>query len=227
MKDDDLYPRYQTLAALIGVLLHDLRNPLHSATLLVEAMGSRTADVGALRGKLRGQLGKLEGLISESSEAIKELALEARIEDVSIDDLLRSAATSVPALAGCDIELVLPSTTGLSVTVDPTLLLRAIAEIGATLFERSQGTKDGGHNGRRTTIALRVDQPDAGNVRLIVGDWMAQLDDAAVKAPFAIAGGGIRLALARTLLQIAGATLRLEQSQEAAVRYAVYLRSAA
>jgi hypothetical protein len=73
---------------------------------------------------------------------------------------------------------------------------------------------------------LRVDQPDAGNVRLIVGDWMAQLDDAAVKAPFAITGGGIRLALARTLLQIAGATLRLEQSQEAAIRYALYLRSA-
>lgn len=226
MNDDNLYPRYQTLAALIGVLLHDLRNPLHSATLLVEAMGSRTADVDSLRGKLRSQLGKLEGLISESSEAIKELGLEARIEDISIDDLLRLAATSAPALAGCDIELVLPSTTGLSVTVDPTLLVRAIAEIGATLFQRSHGTKDAGRDGR-TAIALRVDQPDAGNVRLIVGDWMAQPDDAAVKAPFAITGGGIRLALARTLLQIAGATLRLEQSQEAAIRYALYLRPAA
>jgi signal transduction histidine kinase len=235
MKDDDLYLRYQTLAALIGVLLHDLRNPLHSGTLLVEAMGSRTADVNALRGKLRGQLGKLEGLISEASEAIKELGLEARIEDISIDDLLRSAATSAPALAGCDIELVLPSTTGLSVTVDPTLLVRAIAEIGATLFERSHRTKIAGGpeaapsntKGGRTTIALRVDQPDAGNVRLVVGDWVAQLDEAAVKAPFTISGGGIRVALARTLSQIAGATLRLEQSQEAAIRYALYLRCAA
>jgi signal transduction histidine kinase len=227
MKNDDLYPRYQTLAALISVLLHDLRNPLHSATLLVEAMGLRTADVDALRGKLRGQFGKLEGLISEASEAIKELGLEARIEDVTVDDLLRSAATSAPALAACDIELVLPSPTGLRVTVDPTLLVRAIAEIGATLFERSRGTQQGRREGERTTIALKVDQPEAGNVRLIVGDWVTPLDDAAVKAPFAIAGGGIRLALARTLSQIAGATLRLEQSQEAAIRYALYLRSTA
>ena len=60
MKDDDLYARYQTLAAAISVLLHDLRNPLHSATLLVEAMGSRNADLDSLRGKLRGQFGKLE-----------------------------------------------------------------------------------------------------------------------------------------------------------------------
>src|SRR5437899_7112668 len=92
IKEDDLYARYQTLTALVSVLLHDLRNPLHSATLLVEAMGARTADVESLRGKLRGQFGKLEGLIGEASDAIKELGLESRIEDVTVDELLRSAA---------------------------------------------------------------------------------------------------------------------------------------
>src|SRR3954451_24831131 len=112
-KDNDLYARYQTLTALISVLLHDLRNPLHSATLLVEAMGARTADVGALRGKLRGQFGKLASLIGEAADAIKELGLEARIADVDVDELLRSAAASATAATATDIELGLPSPTGL------------------------------------------------------------------------------------------------------------------
>src|SRR5689334_20686017 len=124
MKDDDLYARYQTLGALISVLLHDLRNPLHSATLLVEAMGARTADVDALRGKLRGQFGKLDGLIGEASDAIKELALEKRVENIAVDDLLRSAAESVPTLAASDIELTTPAPTALRVEVDTKVLLR-------------------------------------------------------------------------------------------------------
>src|SRR5262249_43522880 len=136
-KDDDLYARYQTLTALVSVLLHDLRNPLHSSTLLVEAMGSRTADVDALRGKLRGQFGKLEALMSEASDAIKELGLEARLEDVTVDELVRAAAASAPGVSGADIDLVAPKPTGLHVVVDKTLLGLAIAEIGASLSERA------------------------------------------------------------------------------------------
>src|SRR6185436_16371680 len=110
-KDDDLYARYQSLTALVSVLLHDLRNPLHSSTLLVEAMGSRTADIDSLRGKLRGQFGKLEGLMGEASDAIKERALEARIEEVDLDELLRSAAAAASALSAVEVELVPPAAT--------------------------------------------------------------------------------------------------------------------
>jgi hypothetical protein len=226
MKDDDLYVRYQTLGALISVLLHDLRNPLHSATLLVEAMGARTADVESLRGKLRGQFGKLDGLIGEASDAIKELALEKRVENVAVDDLLRSAAESVPALAASDIELTVPASTALRVSVDTKVLLRAMAEIGATIFERAIGSDKAGRPGEKTVIALGVEPIDAKTVRLFVGGWMRPLDDAAVKQPFTITGGGIRLALARNLAGMAGAMLRLEQSPEGAIRYALDLAPA-
>jgi hypothetical protein len=221
MKDDDLYARYQTLAALISVLLHDLRNPLHSATLLVEAMGSKTADVEALRGKLRGQFGKLDGLIGEASDSIRDLSLDPRIEESAVNELLRTAASSVSGLSGTDIELVVPPPTPLRVSADTTLIVRAVAEISATIAERDAGKATG-----RTTIALAVDEPDTTSVRLIIGDWVSPLDDGAVKAPFAISGGGIRLALARTLATVAGATLRLEQSPEGAIRYALHLRRA-
>jgi signal transduction histidine kinase len=224
MKDDDLYARYQTLTALVSVLLHDLRNPLHSSTLLVEAMGSRMADIDSLRGKLRGQFGKLEALMSEASDAIKELGLEARIEEIGVDELVRSATASSGAVAG-DVEFVVPAPTGLRVAADKTLFGLAVAEIGASLSERATKTSTNGA-GKATgamSIPLTVDQPDAGNVRLVVGNWVPVTDDAAVKAPFAIAGGGIRLALARTLAQMAGAGLRLEQSPEGSLRYAIHL----
>jgi signal transduction histidine kinase len=220
-KDDDLYARYQSLTALVSVLLHDLRNPLHSSTLLVEAMGSRSADIDSLRGKLRGQFGKLEGLMGEASDAIKERALEARIEEVDLDDLLRSAATAATALSGVDIELVPPAATRIRVAVDRALVDLALGEIGATLAERA--AKRGDQAQGRLSIPLEVDEPDASNVRIIVGGWVPATDDAAVKAPFAIAGGGIRLALARTLTQMAGGGLRLEQSSDGALRYAIHL----
>src|SRR3954451_1404380 len=95
MTDDDLYVRYQTLAALVSVLLHDLRNPLHSGTLLVEALGSRTADIESIRGKLRNQFGKLEGLISEATDSMREVSLEARLEPVGLDQVLAGAQSSV------------------------------------------------------------------------------------------------------------------------------------
>jgi signal transduction histidine kinase len=226
MKDDDLYARYQTLTALVSVLLHDLRNPLHSSTLLVEAMGSRMADIDSLRGKLRGQFGKLEALMSEASDSIKELGLEARIEEIAVDELLRSAAASSSAVAGTDFELELPSSSsGFRVAADKTLLALAIAEIGASVSERA--AKAGSDKARKAdgtlAIPLTIDQPDAGNVRIVVGSWVPVTDDAAVKAPFAIAGGGMRLALARTLTQMAGAGLRLEQSPEGSLRYAIHL----
>jgi hypothetical protein len=108
------------------------------------------------------------------------------------------------------------------VAVDPTLLVRVVAEIAATIFDRRAKREGTEH----VSIPLLVDRPDAANVRLIVGDWGAVPDDSAVKAPFAIAGGGMRLALARVLSQVAGSTLRFEQSPEGKVRYALYLRPA-
>jgi hypothetical protein len=160
--------------------------------------------------------------MSEASDAIKELSLEARIEDTSVDELLRSASASAPAMSGADIQLVPPEPSGRRVNVDKTLLSRAIAEIGASLSERTARAGDATKAEGPTLVSLTVDEPEAGTVRLVVGDWVRPFDDAAVKAPFAISGGGIRLALARTLTQMAGAGLRLEQSPEGSLRYAIH-----
>src|SRR5262249_30234983 len=155
MNDDDPYVRHQMLAALVSVLLHDLRNPLHSSTLLIEAMGSRTADIEGLRAKLRAQLSKLDGLISEAAGPIKELTLDACVEKVAVDALVRAIGESFRKSGG-EARLVLPPASTLTVSVDPKLLVRAAVEVATTVAEK----QDGQDGGAPPTVVVTVGEAD-------------------------------------------------------------------
>ncbi len=221
MKDDDIYVRYQTMAAFVGILFHDLRNPIHSAVLVVDSMGSRAADLEALRTKMRAQLGKLEVLIAQAAEAIKDLTIEPRIVDAAVDDLLRTAASFVRTESENTIELEAPPAPGLRVVVDSTLVVRAIREVAATVVERSDPAPSGTGVFR---VAVAVEQPNATSVRLILGEWLNRPEDSAPKV--SLGGGSIRLSLARALLQAAGASLRFESPAPGRTRCSVDLRRA-
>jgi signal transduction histidine kinase len=222
-EDDDLYARHQMLGALVNVLVHDLRNPLHSATLLLEAMGSPSADIGVLRGKLRAQIGKLDGLITETNDWMKEAALESCLEVIAVDSLSRAIAEGYPALTNRVATFVLPAPSGLEVTTDRRLLERAAIEVVAVLAEQHE--RHGTDSPPR--VMVTIDEPEAGVVRLCLGDLDRDHGESLAKAaPFTIAGGGLRLAIARSLAQNAGATLRLEKGAEGTMRFALSLRKA-
>jgi signal transduction histidine kinase len=218
-EDDDLYARHQLLAALVNVLVHDLRNPLHSATLLIEAMGSPSADVEALRNKLRGQVGKMEAIIAQTTGAVKELVEEPRVEIVAIDVLAGCVAERYAMITARPATFVLPAASGLEIAADRRMLERAVIEIAAVIAER-QGRAEEGVTPR---VHLALDEPEPGTVRLRLGDLRGENAEAAAKAPFTIAGGGVRLAVARSLAQRAGATLRVEQAGPGLTRFALLL----
>jgi signal transduction histidine kinase len=217
-EDDELYARHHLLAALVNVLVHDLRNPLHSATLLIEAMSSPSADVEALRNKLRGQIGKVEALIAQTTGAVKELAQEPRVEVVAIDALLRSIAERYAAITARQATFVLPAASGLEIAADRRMLERATIEIAAVIAERQSQPDDA-----LPRVILAVDEPEPAIVRLRIGDLKGMDGDATAKAAFTIAGGGVRLAVARSLAQNAGATLRVEQTGDGLTRFALLL----
>jgi hypothetical protein len=217
---DDLYARHQMLAALVNVLVHDLRNPLHSATLLVEAMGSPSANIEALRGKMRAQIGKLDGLIGETNASVKDLVVEPNVEATAVDAWLRALSDRFATIAERQATFVLPPASGLEVATDRKLLERAAIEVAAALVER-QGRESETPAAR---VLITIDEPEAGSVRVSLGDLAREHGDALAKAPFAIAGGGIRLAMARSLAQSAGAMLRFEQDAEGTGRFAFFLR---
>ena len=71
-------------------------------------------------------------------------------------------------------------------------------------------------------MVIRVAEADSDMIRLEFGDFAPLREGPAAKAPFAIAGGGVRLALARALSQTAGASLRLEQTPDGLAYFAIY-----
>jgi signal transduction histidine kinase len=219
---EDLYTSHQTLTALVNVLVHDLRNPLHSATLVVEAMASPSADVPNLRTKLRGQVGKLDGLIGEAAAAMRELALDPRIETLDLDALLASLGERYRAVMDDAVSFKLPTPTRAAITADRKLIEKAVLELAALIAEHAPSAGAG----EPPEIAISIDEPEAGTVRLWIGDLDRAYADTLAKAPFAIAGGGIRLAVARALAQNAGGTLRFSEGTDAVWRFALSLHRA-
>jgi signal transduction histidine kinase len=217
-EDDNLYARYQTLVALVNVLVHDLRNPLHSATLLIEAMASPSADPNVLRGKLRAQIGKLDGLIAETNSSMKEQTLPATIEVVDLDAWIRQLVERYAVATGRNVSFVLPAASGLEIVADRRLIELSAIEIASTIAERQadQGTP---------RVTLAIDEPEPGAVRVRFGELEPTFAASLAKAPFAIAGGGIRLAVARAMAQNGGAMLRLEHGADnAGAHFALHLK---
>jgi hypothetical protein len=216
--DDDLYARYQTLCALVNVLVHDLRNPLHSATLILEAMGSPTADPVTLRNKLRAQIGKLDSLIAETNASMKEQAPAPHVDTIDVDAWLRAIVehtTFVPPA-----KWVLPAAEHVQVAVDRKLLDLATGDIAAVLAEHA-ATRDAAG---APILTVSIDESEPGTVRIRLGDLDAAYAATLAKAPFAIAGGGIRLAVARAMTQNAGGMLRLEHGSDNKAAFALFLR---
>jgi hypothetical protein len=212
--DDDLYARYQTLCALVNVLVHDLRNPLHSATLILEAMGSPTADPVTLRNKLRAQIGKLDSLIA----SMKEQAPAPHVDTVDVDEWLRAVVERTTLAPPA--KWVLPAAEHIEVAVDRRLLDLATADITAVLGEHA-ATRDAAG---APVLTVTIDESEPGTVRIRMGDLDAAYAATLAKAPFAIAGGGIRLAVARAMTQNAGGMLRLEHGSDNKAAFALFLR---
>jgi hypothetical protein len=217
-RNDDLYARYQTLVALVNVLVHDLRNPLHSATLILEAMGSPTADPTTLRNKLRAQIGKLDSLIAETNAEMKEQAPTPQVDKVEVDAWLRALIeqTSLAPPA----KWILPPAERAEIAVDRRLLDLAAADIAAVLAEHA-AQRDGAG---APVLTVTTDESEPGTIRVRMGDLDAAFAATLAKAPFAIAGGGIRLAVARAMTQNAGAMLRLEHGPDNKAAFAFFLR---
>ena len=212
MTDDDLYVRYQTLAALVSVLLHDLRNPLHSGTLLVEALGSRTADIESIRGKLRNQFGKLEGLISEATDSMREVSLEPRLEPVALDQVLIGVQSLVQQHTEQPPAIEFPPPSGLDIVTDRAILTQAIAElISGIAAHRDAATAP--------PIVLMIEQVEPAMVKVSVGNIAGSQNPALAKAPFAIGGGAFASpSLARFVRARQLAQARTDPRQRVAIR---------
>jgi C4-dicarboxylate-specific signal transduction histidine kinase len=181
-------------------------------------MGLASADVEALRKKLRAQFGKLDALVSEAVEPVRELALEPRVSEVDLAPLLARVVESLREeadIAGASVRVDAPA--GLRVRADATLLARVLGDLTARALEAPARAD------AKDAPVLLVARRDGDTAVVAVQDRRAPLGEDARRAPFHIVGGGTRLAIARYLAQIAGGQLRLEPADGDATRFAVHL----
>src|SRR5690606_2058453 len=128
-RERELYERHQTLVALFGVLLHELRNPLHAANLLVEAMAMKPSDSPQFRTKLKSQFAKVEAILSEVGQPVKELALDVEPVAFAPGDALTSALEKAEAQRSGDAKVTIEGDTSVRVVADRVLLERGILEL--------------------------------------------------------------------------------------------------
>jgi hypothetical protein len=226
MTDQDLYERSQMHAAILSVVLHDIRNRLHSSTLLVEALASETADVEALRGKLRTQLTRLNAVISDAAELGKDLLVEPRIQKVGLGRILDAVRERMRVhTESSEFMIAAEGTEQLEVAADPVLVACAMIELGQRLREAA-GKDDSLLRGREEVRVLCiVGSTDEAGVRLTIDYRDANHSDSTANLP-EIAAHDVRLAVARSLADSGGCSLRLERSAGGRTAFVLRLRRA-
>lgn len=205
-RERELYEKHQTLSALMGVLLHELRNPLHGALLIVEAMAMKSADIPALRERLKNQFTKLDGILSEAAGPVKALALAPRVERVSVEPIVKRALAHAEASRAPGAEILLDLDEDVRVRIDPILLELAVAELLRHCLDPTS------EEGAPTRVAIRTEKASTEELRVIIESDGRILEESSQASPFTLATGGIRLALARALTMSAGGSLRLDRS---------------
>lgn len=207
-RERELYERHQTLIALFGVLLHELRNPLHAANLLVEAMAMKPADAPQFRTKLKNQFAKVEAILSEVGQPVKELALDVDAAAFSLGEVLQSALEKAEAQRSSDVKVSVEGDLAIRVVADRILLERGILE----LLLRALDPKP--EQTPSTRLVVRTEEPLEGQARLVLEDDGGTLNDPTQRSPFALAYGGLRLATARAVTRLAGGSLRYERTED-------------
>lgn len=218
MSQDELYERLQVASAVLGVLVHELRNPLHGATLLIEAMGLEGADLPTLRTKLRGQLRKFEALIGEAAGPIKDAAVEPRLASTPLGSVLMRAASALERSGDVDhVRVDLADAGEASIETDAVILARSLVELCIAVAGAPAGA------GARSTVTMSLERTPEHH-RILVQRDGPPLPQETRRAPFTLAGGGIHLALSRALAESVGAHVRLEHSDESGTRFTVTFR---
>lgn len=215
-RERELYERHQTLLALVGVLLHELRNPLHGATLLVEAMGLKPADAPQFRVKLKNQFAKLEAILAEVGHPVKELALEPEPTAFALGDALTHALDVAEPQRSCDARVSFEGDLTTRVVADRILVERAMVEIFLRILDPKPKEKPASH------LRVSIEPPEDGQARIAFEDDAAPLDEVTQRSPFALAHGGLRLATARSVAHLAGGSLRFERKEEGS-RFVMFL----
>ena len=206
--------RNQALWVSLSAVLHDVRNPLHTITLLLETLGAPGGNVASVQTQALEQLTLINQRVSRVMDQISELSGNVERCSIAVRDVVLEVADMVaPMAAQAHIRFqCVPVPEQLRVLADRRLLVQAIDHLVLNslniLKEMPAGT------GR---LNIQVFQ-DAAGVRLLIQDNGPGLPHQVQERLFEPLSGqsrrgmGLGLAIAHALAQAAGGDLELAET---------------
>lgn len=207
--------RNQALWISLSAVLHDVRNPLHNVTLLVETLGTPGSDAASVRDKVLEELERINTRIRRVVLQVSEFSGEIARRPVTLAAVLDEVAQMIAPLArqsGVAFSIHAPD--HIKVVADPKFLAQAIDHL---LLNSLQILSEQPHNTRRElSVSVRVED---GAVWLLVDDTGPGLPEVVqerlfepLTASHPSGGMGLGLAIAHALASAAAGELTLERT---------------
>lgn len=213
---DELSRAYREKSALMAAVSHDLRTPLAAIRILAELLVSSDesatdAERIELAQRVLAEAARTEGVLGDlvNSERASAGLMTPRRVSLDLNDLVRRVVETETAHLNSHKVMVHLATTDCTVSVDPALVERMVANLLSNTFR---------HTRAGSTVWVSVDREsanDEGAVRLIVEDDGAGVPDAlkeAIFEPFVRGtidrpGTGIGLFLVRRFAEFHGGSV--------------------
>ncbi|HET9122548.1 MAG TPA: HAMP domain-containing sensor histidine kinase [Acidiferrobacteraceae bacterium] len=217
--------RNQALWVSLSAVLHDVRNPLHTITLLLETLGNPASDIAAIQSQALEQLALINRRVRRVMDQVSELSGNVERRPIAVRDVVLEVSDMIaPMAAQANIRFrCAPISEQVRVLADRRLLVQAIDHLVLNslniLKEMPAGT---GH------LDLEVLQ-ESGEVRLLIQDNGPGLPPPVQERLFepllgqSRSGMGLGLAIAHALAQAAGGELELSQTGVAGTEFCLRL----
>jgi len=219
--------RNHALWVSLSAVLHDVRNPLHNITLLLERLDQPGTDTARVRAQALEQLDRINQRVRRVMDQVSEFSGEITLRPICITEVVQSVTEMISPLArqsGIEFQSDSAGSDPL-VIADRDLLAQAIDHLALNslqiLSELPQSA------GRR--LAIRV-EGDAEYVHLLIEDNGPGLPSAIQERLFEPLAGarsrgmGLGLAIAHALAHAAGGTLELGRTGADGTQFRLRLR---
>ncbi len=204
--------RNQALWISLSAVLHDVRNPLHNMTLLVETLGMPGSDAAVVREKVLQELERINMRIRRVVQQVSEFSGEITRRPVLLAEVLEEVAQMIAPLAKqSGVAFSIHSPPSVKVVTDPKFLAQAVDHLLLNSLQILSEQPGGKRRELSVSVAL-----EESFVSLLVSDTGPGLPDVVQERLFEpltasqpSGGMGLGLAIAHALASAAAGELTL------------------
>lgn len=215
----------QALWVSLAAVLHDLRNPLHNATLLMEALPCDSEETARVRAQVLEQLGRIHTRIRRVMAQLSDFAGESACSPVVLAKVVDEVLSFVePQAREVDVNISVECPAQLTVMADAGLLTQALEHLILNCLEILAVQPP--EKQRQLWISAHT---EGSTVWLSLQDSGPGLPEEVARAPFTplmgpqARGMGLGLAIAHALAQAGGGELMLYCTNERGTHFRIGL----